>query len=208
MVQATTSIIASLRISIEHMALPRRSCLLQNTVGMKTTRREFLQTSAAAALAGCGGAETPTGPSARMCCCSLFSDQQHARTVSAYGGTPVNTPQTDRNRTRGCRFDNAISIYPVCSPYRGMLMSGLYPMRNGVVGNDTPLADGLPLPSASSFATPATVPATSANGTWRRRGTDSCPTPAVRGSMTTGRSTPAITTTSIRPITPKTRATS
>ena len=110
---------------------------------MRTTRREFLQTSAAAALAGCGDAESP-GEGKRPNVLFVFSDQQHARTLSAYGGTPVNTPQTDRIAWEGCRFDNAISIYPVCSPYRGMLMSGLYPMRNGVVGNDTPLSDGLP----------------------------------------------------------------
>lgn len=74
----------------------------------------------------------------------VFSDQQHARTISAYDGSPVRTPAVDRLAREGCRFDNAISVYPVCSPFRGMLMSGLYPMRNGVVGNDTPLSDGLP----------------------------------------------------------------
>ena len=74
----------------------------------------------------------------------VFSDQQHAGTVSSYGGTPVRTPAVDRIAAQGCRFDKAVSIYPVCSPFRGMLMSGLYPMRNGVVGNDTPLSDGLP----------------------------------------------------------------
>ncbi len=103
---------------------------------MTGTRRQFLLAAAAAAAA-----QRPNG---RPNVLFVFSDQQHARTVSAYGGAPVRTPAADRIAAEGCRFDNAISIYPVCSPYRGMLMSGLFPMRNGVVGNDTPLSDDLP----------------------------------------------------------------
>jgi arylsulfatase A-like enzyme len=107
---------------------------------MSATRRAFLQASAAA-LTGVAGAQ---GPRKRPNVLFVFSDQQQARAVSSYGGTPVRTPSIDRIAAEGCRFDNAISIYPVCSPFRGMLMSGLYPMRNGVVGNDTPLSGGLP----------------------------------------------------------------
>ncbi|MCP5110589.1 MAG: sulfatase [bacterium] len=103
-------------------------------------RRDFLTTSLAGAATAC-----QTGRPRQPNVLFLFSDQQHARTVGCYGGgAPVKTPAIDRIASEGCRFDNAISINPVCSPYRGMLMSGLYPMRNGVVGNDTPLSDGLP----------------------------------------------------------------
>ncbi|MCB9383105.1 MAG: sulfatase [Bryobacterales bacterium] len=107
---------------------------------MSATRRELLFGSAGA-LAGLASGQSPAR---RPNVLFVFSDQQQARTVSAYGPTPVRTPNIDRIAAQGCRFDNAISIYPVCSPFRGMLMSGLYPMRNGVVGNDTPLSDGLP----------------------------------------------------------------
>jgi arylsulfatase A-like enzyme len=107
---------------------------------MSATRRAFLQASAGALAGGVAAQTTPKRPNVLF----VFSDQQHARTVSAYGGTPVRTPAVDRIAAEGCRFDNAISIYPVCSPYRGMLMSGLFPIRNGVVGNDTPISDGLP----------------------------------------------------------------
>ena len=111
--------------------------MLHNDGRMRGTRRELLLAGAAAV----GWGQTPRR---RPNVLFVFSDQQHARTVSAYGGTPVRSPAVDRIAAEGCRFDNAISVYPVCSPYRGMLMSGLYPMRNGVVGNDTPLSDGLP----------------------------------------------------------------
>lgn len=107
------------------------------SAGRKSTRRELLFAAAGAAAAARAQARRPN-------VLFIFSDQQQARTVSAYGGALVRTPAVDRIAAEGCRFDNAISVYPVCSPFRGMLMSGLYPMRNGVVGNDTPLSDGLP----------------------------------------------------------------
>jgi len=107
---------------------------------MSATRRQFLQSSAGVLAASAGCSRSTRQPNVLF----VFSDQQHARTVSAYGGTPVQTPAADRIGAEGCRFDQAISAYAVCSPYRGMLMSGKYPMRNGVVGNDTPLSDGLP----------------------------------------------------------------
>jgi arylsulfatase A-like enzyme len=44
----------------------------------------------------------------------------------------------------GTVFDNAISTWPVCSPYRAMLLSGMYPMANGTVTNDTGMRDDLP----------------------------------------------------------------
>jgi arylsulfatase A-like enzyme len=105
------------------------------------SRRKFVQGAAAAAAVATSCKPAPAKPPNVL---YVFSDQQHAQTVSAYGGTPVRTPAIDRLAQEGCRFDNAISTMPVCSPYRGMLMSGRHPMRNGVINNDTPLSDGLP----------------------------------------------------------------
>ncbi|WP_139958485.1 sulfatase family protein [Flavicella sediminum] len=48
---------------------------------------------------------------------------------------PVITPNFDRLATNGVVFTNAISNYPLCSPYRGMLMSGRYPEQNGIWNN-------------------------------------------------------------------------
>jgi arylsulfatase A-like enzyme len=33
-------------------------------------------------------------------------------------------------------FTNAISTYPLCSPFRAMLMTGNFPLTNGMVMND------------------------------------------------------------------------
>ena len=45
---------------------------------------------------------------------------------------PVYTPNIDRLAEEGLVFTQATSTHPVCSPHRAMLMSGMYPVRNGV----------------------------------------------------------------------------
>lgn len=45
---------------------------------------------------------------------------------------PVVTPTLDKQAAESVLFTQACSRYPVCSPYRGMLMSGMYPANNGV----------------------------------------------------------------------------
>lgn len=48
---------------------------------------------------------------------------------------PVVTPNIDKLATQGVVFTNAISNFPLCSPYRGMLLSGKYPQQNGIWNN-------------------------------------------------------------------------
>lgn len=48
---------------------------------------------------------------------------------------PVVTPTIDRLAKNGVVFTNAISNFPLCSPYRGMMLSGLYPEQNGIWNN-------------------------------------------------------------------------
>lgn len=48
---------------------------------------------------------------------------------------PVVTPTMDMLAKNGVVFTNAISNFPLCSPYRGMLMSGRYPEQNGIWNN-------------------------------------------------------------------------
>ena len=51
------------------------------------------------------------------------------------GEEPVVTPNLDRLAQQAIVFTQAASNYPVCSPYRAMLMTGQYPHRNGVISN-------------------------------------------------------------------------
>jgi arylsulfatase A-like enzyme len=48
---------------------------------------------------------------------------------------PVVTPTLDRLAKESILFSQACTIYPLCSPYRGMLMSGRYPANNGIENN-------------------------------------------------------------------------
>ena len=48
---------------------------------------------------------------------------------------PVSTPTLDKLASEGIVFSRAVSNYPLCSPYRGMLLSGMYPNRNGLTTN-------------------------------------------------------------------------
>lgn len=47
----------------------------------------------------------------------------------------VITPNLDKLAAKGAVFTQAIANYPLCSPFRGMLLSGLYPHKNGVTNN-------------------------------------------------------------------------
>jgi arylsulfatase A-like enzyme len=48
---------------------------------------------------------------------------------------PVLTPNIDKIAKNGVVFTNAISNFPLCSPARGMLLSGMYPEQNGIWNN-------------------------------------------------------------------------
>ncbi len=51
------------------------------------------------------------------------------------GEDPVITPNLDRFASESVVFTQAVSNYPVCSPYRGMMLTGRYPHSNGVLAN-------------------------------------------------------------------------
>lgn len=48
---------------------------------------------------------------------------------------PVSTPAIDKLANQGVVFNRAVSNFPLCSPYRGMLLSGMFPDNNGLTGN-------------------------------------------------------------------------
>ena len=56
---------------------------------------------------------------------------------------PVITPTIDKLAKEGVVFTQAISNFPLCSPYRGMLMSGMYPEQNGIWNNCRASGSGL-----------------------------------------------------------------
>ena len=66
----------------------------------------------------------------------VFYDQYRPDIIGAYGGGKnITTPNLDRLAQEGVLFTNALSTTPVCTPYRGMLMTGRYPTHTGIMLN-------------------------------------------------------------------------
>ena len=55
--------------------------------------------------------------------------------LGSYGNEICQTPNLDRLASEGVQFDRAYCQYPVCGASRASFMSGLYPKRNGMMGN-------------------------------------------------------------------------
>ena len=68
----------------------------------------------------------------------VFADEMRQQSMRFLGQDPVITPNLDRFAAEAMYLPNAVSNYPVCSPYRAMLMTGKYPHANAVIGNCTP----------------------------------------------------------------------
>ncbi len=110
-------------------------------------RRTFLRsaggTAAAATLAPTvargktPGAENVRPPNVVF----LLADQWRAQATGYSGNTDVQTPHIDELAEQSVDFTNAVSGCPVCSPYRGSLMTGRYPLSHGVFLNDVCLSD-------------------------------------------------------------------
>ena len=112
----------------------------------KHTRRQFIRTTAAGIPLAAVGSRLFAGRSStrQPNIVYVFADQMRAHALGCYGNKIVPTPNLDAMAAAGTTFDNAVSTWPVCSPYRAMLLTGRYPMANGTVANDTGLHDGLP----------------------------------------------------------------
>ena len=66
----------------------------------------------------------------------VFYDQYRTDVIGAYGGGDnITTPHIDRLALEGALFTNGLSTTPVCTPYRGMLMTGRYPTHTGLMLN-------------------------------------------------------------------------
>ncbi len=113
---------------------------------LNSTRTPLLLCLCLLALTGlnAGGAEEPGvaggRPGARPNVVFLLADQWRAQATGYAGDTNARTPQLDRLASRGVVFTTAVSTCPVCSPYRGSLITGRYPVTHGVFVNDVCLS--------------------------------------------------------------------
>ena len=70
----------------------------------------------------------------------IWTDQQQASTLAAYGNDRIRTPNLNRFSQNAYVFRNAYVTQPVCSPSRASIMTGVYPHSHGVTENNIPLS--------------------------------------------------------------------
>jgi len=97
------------------------------------TRRKFLSAAAAAPLAGSCGVKRQRRPNLLF----VMVDQMRGSAMGFLNEEPVLTPRLDRFASESLVLPQAVSNYPVCSPYRAMLLTGRFPLQNKVVANCT-----------------------------------------------------------------------
>ncbi len=66
----------------------------------------------------------------------VFSDQQRYDSLGCTGNPVLKTPALDRLASEGMLFRQAFSSCPICSPYRGQILTGRYSHCNGVPDNE------------------------------------------------------------------------
>ena len=65
----------------------------------------------------------------------VMTDQQRFDTLSVNGAPICRTPNLDRLASKGANFTRAFTNAPLCSPARGVMMTGRYPHSNGLTAN-------------------------------------------------------------------------
>jgi arylsulfatase A-like enzyme len=105
-------------------------------------RRTFLQgmgAGVAAGVAGCMHGNRAI-PAKRPNIVYVFSDQHRWQSMAHTEMPTLETPSMTRMAREGMEFTQCISNNPLCSPHRGILMTGRWPFQQGVVENKFPLS--------------------------------------------------------------------
>lgn len=105
-------------------------------------RRDFIKLSSAT-LASFGlGASAQATPDQSMSrkrpnIVYVFSDEHRWQSMPFTEMPEVVAPNMTKLAQQGTRFDNCCATSPVCTPYRGVLLTGQWPHQSGVISNDT-----------------------------------------------------------------------
>ena len=106
------------------------------------SRREFLRRSictgtvlSIAISSHTMGKQNP-GPEDKPNIVFVLTDQWRAQATGYAGDPNVKTPNLDALASKSINFENAVSVCPVCTPYRASLMTGRYPLSTGMFLND------------------------------------------------------------------------
>jgi arylsulfatase A-like enzyme len=120
------------------------------------SRRQFLKNAAlgmSALYAGSARMAFADEPNPKPNLLFIFADQWRAQDFGYAGNQYVATPRLDQFAAQSVNYSNAVSTCPVCCPYRASLMTGQYPLTNGVFLNDLQMkADSVSFAQAYSGA--------------------------------------------------------
>ncbi|MHC4440166.1 MAG: sulfatase-like hydrolase/transferase, partial [Planctomycetota bacterium] len=102
------------------------------------SRRDFLKrtsifTAAFSSVVSLA-AEKQQGPN-RPNLVFMFPDQFRRQAIGFMKEDPVITPRLDEFAAESLVLTDAVSSFPVCSPFRAQLFTGKYPVSNGVTTN-------------------------------------------------------------------------
>ena len=103
-------------------------------IPQRPTRRDVLH-----GLAGAGAVSASAQPPGKPNVLFVFSDQHRACSMPGEPYNDAAAPVLARLASQGTTFTHCISNYPVCSPYRGILLTGRWPYQTGVIDNAYPL---------------------------------------------------------------------
>ena len=72
-----------------------------------------------------------------------MTDQQSMSALGANGNPYLKTPAMDSLAAGGVSFTQSYCTYPVCSPARSSIVTGLMPHQTGVRKNGQAIAEGI-----------------------------------------------------------------
>ncbi|MBI2441155.1 MAG: sulfatase-like hydrolase/transferase [Lentisphaerae bacterium] len=71
----------------------------------------------------------------------IFTDQQEARAMSCAANRDIRTPAIDSIAERGVRFEKAYCTFPLCTPSRASMFTGMMPHQIGIDRNGQAIAE-------------------------------------------------------------------
>jgi len=100
-------------------------------------RRQFIQsTVAAGVITAAAPAFAAPAPRKRPNVLYVFDDEHRFQSLPGEKfSTAVVAPNLEAFRKSGFEMSTCISNYPLCSPHRGMFITGLWPYENGITRN-------------------------------------------------------------------------
>ena len=103
------------------------------------SRRSYLAASSAVPLSRSARAQA-----ANANVLLIMTDQQSMSALGANGNPYLKTPAMDSIVADGISFTESYCTYPVCSPARSSVMTGLMPHQTGVMKNGQAIREGIP----------------------------------------------------------------